>query len=273
MSKKNENEIVITEEVSLSKEKLELSTSFFKPVGLVETENVIDFEEDAGNGTEEADKSSFAIPYLSILQKSSPQCDEVEGSSAGLLINTITNEVCKSAMVIPCHFQRRFCRFIPREKGKGYKGAYNPVDIETGKIEADRDKDGNYTIEGDELIDTRLHYVLVKNSANAWQPILMSLRSTHIKKSREWLTQMRELTIKGASGKMINPASYSHIYKVSTTRKENSKGVWWVPEIEIVERIVDRELYLKAKAFHKSVSEDEVVISDPTDQEVQTSKF
>ena len=73
-----------------------------------------DFAADAGLGMEGADKSSFAIPFLSILQGLSPQLETVDGAKPGLFINSITNEVFKEVLVIPCAFQRRFLRWAPR---------------------------------------------------------------------------------------------------------------------------------------------------------------
>ena len=52
----------------------------------------IDFAADDGMGTEGADKDSFAIPFLSILQPLSPQVAEgAEGAKAGRFINSVTN--------------------------------------------------------------------------------------------------------------------------------------------------------------------------------------
>ena len=51
----------------------------------------LDFSADAGMGMEGADKSSFAIPFITMLQGLSPQLETVEGAKPGLFINTITN--------------------------------------------------------------------------------------------------------------------------------------------------------------------------------------
>ena len=66
------------------------------------------FANDAGRGMEEADKDSYAIPFLAILQGLSPQIESVEGARPGMICNTITNELFKECLVIPCYYQRRF---------------------------------------------------------------------------------------------------------------------------------------------------------------------
>ena len=223
-----------------------------------------DFAADAGLGMEGADKSSFAIPFIAILQGLSPQLETVDGAKPGLFINTITNEVFKEVLVVPCAFQRRFLRWAPRSEGGGYKGEYNPVDIETGKIEGvHTSAEGRLMLENDELKDTRNHYVLMQTESGAWQPALFSLSSTQIKKSKKWMSRIQGIEMRNAQGKAFNPPSFSHIYKLTSVKEENSKGSWWGVEIEMVEPVGDAELYAKAKAFHNSVASGDVEVAPP----------
>ena len=227
---------------------------------------VIDFSTDAGAGMENADKDSFAIPFLKVLQALSPEvADElVEGAKAGMLVNTITNELYTEAFVIPCSFQRKFLRFVPRDDGGGFKGDYSPIDIETGVIEGvERNDDGRLTIEGDELIDARNHFILVRTESGTWQPALMSLSSTQIKKSKRWMSLIQGIELGDANGRPYNPASFSHVYKVTTTREKNDKGTWHGLVIELDSTVKDMDLYMKAKAFHQSVASGEVKTQEP----------
>lgn len=223
-----------------------------------------DFAADAGLGMEGADKSSFAIPFLSILQGLSPQLETVDGAKPGLFINSITNEVFKEVLVIPCAFQRRFLRWAPRSEGGGYKGEYNPVDIETGKIAGvSTNAEGRLMLENDELKDTRNHFVLMQTESGAWTGALLSLSSTQIKKSKRWMSLILGIEMRNAQGKPFNPPSFSHVYKLSAVKEENSKGSWWGLQVEKVEPVGDAELYAKAKAFHNSVSAGEVEVAPP----------
>lgn len=223
-----------------------------------------DFAADAGLGMEGADKSSFAIPFLSILQGLSPQLETVDGAKPGLFINSITNEVFKEVLVIPCAFQRRFLRWAPRSEGGGYKGEYNPVDVETGKVaNVSQNAEGRLMLENDELKDTRNHFVLMQTEAGAWTGALLSLSSTQIKKSKRWMSLILGIEMRNAQGKPFNPPSFSHVYKLSAVKEENSKGSWWGLQVEKVEPVGDAELYAKAKAFHNSVSAGEVEVAPP----------
>lgn len=225
---------------------------------------IADFAADAGMGMEGADKSSFAIPFLSILQGLSPQLETVDGAKPGLFINSITNEVFKEVLVVPCAFQRRFLRWAPRSEGGGYKGEYNPVDIETGKIAGvTQNAEGRLMLENDELKDTRNHFVLMQTESGAWTGALLSLSSTQIKKSKRWMSLILGIEMRNAQGKTFNPPSFSHIYKLSAVKEENSKGSWWGLQVEKVEPVSDAELYAKAKAFHNSVAAGDVEVAPP----------
>ena len=232
-----------------------------------------DFAADAGLGMEGADKSSFAIPFLAILQGLSPQLETVDDAKPGLFINSITNEVFKEVLVIPCAFQRRFLRWAPRSEGGGYKGEYNPVDVETGRVDGvSTNAEGRLMIENDELKDTRNHFVLMQTESGAWTGALLSLGSTQIKKSKRWMSLILGIEMRNAQGKPFNPPSFSHVYKLSTVKEENSKGSWWGLNVEKVEAVGDAELYAKAKAFHNSVSAGEIEVAPPqADAEGTTS--
>jgi hypothetical protein len=227
----------------------------------------MDFAADAGMGMEGVDKDSFAIPFIALLQGLSPQLETVDAAKPGLFINTITDEVFKEVLVVPCAYQRRYLRWAPRSEGGGYKGEYNPIDIETGKIlGVEKDADGRLRLEGDELKDTRNHFVLMQSESGAWQPALLSLSSTQIKKSKRWMSRIQGIELRTAEGKAFNPPSFSHVYKLKSVKEENSKGSWWGVEVELVEPVADPELYLRAKEFNKQVAAGEVKVQEPVSE-------
>lgn len=225
----------------------------------------LDFSADAGAGMEGADKDSFAIPFITVLQGLSPQLETIDGAKPGLLLNTITNELYTDILVVPCAFQRRFVRWAPREAGGGYKGDYSPIDIETGKILSVPNEKGQPTIDGDLLKDTRNHFVLVQNASNSseWKPALISLSSTQIRKSKRWMSLIQGIEMRDANGKPFTPPSFSHIYRIKTVKEENHQGSWWGVEIHLHGAVTDADLYAKAKAFHASVSAGDVVVQQP----------
>lgn len=238
-----------------------------KATSEISTNVVLDFAADAGLGMEGADKNSFAIPFITLLQGLSPQLETVEGARPGLFINTITNELYKEVLVVPCAYQRRFLRWAPRDQGGGYKGEFNPIDIETGKVAGvETNAEGRLTLEGDLLNDTRNHFVLVQSSTGAWQPALVSLSSTQIKKSKRWMSRIQGIELRNGAGRPFNPPSFSHVYKLKAIKEENSKGSWWGLGAELVEPVGDADLYHKAKDFHASVACGAVEVAPPPDE-------
>lgn len=228
-----------------------------------------DMAADAGMGLEGADKDSFAIPFIAMLQGLSPQLETVDNAKPGLFINTITNEVFKEVMVVPCAYQRRYLRWAPRDAGGGYKGDYSPIDVETGKLlNVERTEDGKLRIDGDELKDTRNHFVLVQSSSGVWQPALLSLSSTQIKKSKRWMSLIQGIELRTPQGKAFTPPSFSHVYKLGGVKEENAKGSWWGINVEVVEPISDQELYMKAREFSKQVAAGDVKVSEPVAEAV-----
>jgi len=224
------------------------------------------FEHDAGKGMENADKDSYAIPFLVVLQGLSPQLDTVKGAKPGLICNTITEEIYDEVRVIPCAFQRKYLRWTPREAGGGYKGSYKPFDVDSGEVAYDVNDDGTLVMEnGDHLKDTREHYVLVEGSNGSWYPAVLSLTSTQIKKSKRWMSLIGGIEMEGANG-TFTPPSFSHMYTLTTEKEENAKGSWWSVKISKPEAITDLDLYHRAGKFNAQVNEGEVKTQEPEEE-------
>ncbi len=231
----------------------------------------IDFAADAGMGTEGADKDSFAIPFLSILQPLSPQvADGIEGAKPGLFINSVTEEMMPEVTIVPVAFQRRFLRWQPREKGGGYKGEYSPIDVETGNVEGlTKGDDGRYYIGGtnpkehDRLSDVRNHFVLIVRPDGSWSQALISMASTQIKKSKRLLSQIQGIQMVGPNGARFNPPSFSHTYTAKSVKEQNDQGVWYGWDIHLNGPVQDAELYAAAKAFHAAIVAGKVDIAPP----------
>lgn len=225
----------------------------------------VNYMADAGKGLENADKDSYAIPFLTMLQKLSPQVDTVDGAKAGLFINTVNNETQETVCVIPCGYARKYLRWAPRESGGGFKGQYSPLEVESGKVEGlDRNDKGQLTIGDDILRDTRIHYVLMETPKGAWRPAVLSLTSTQIKKSKRWMSMIQGIEMELPDGRKFNPASFSHIYILKSVKEENNQGKWFGINIELVGRVTDPEVYNAARTFSEQAAADKVRTVDPT---------
>ena len=72
----------------------------------------------------------IAIPYINILQTTSPQlnpakAEYVEGAKVGQFYNTVSQQVSESLNVIPVLYQLRYVEWKPRESGGGFVEAHD----------------------------------------------------------------------------------------------------------------------------------------------------
>ncbi len=222
---------------------------------------------DAGKGSEGVDKDSLAIPFLVVLQSNSPAIEnDMPGAKAGMFMNNITEELFKDVTIVPCGFQRRFIQWQPRDEGGGFKGMHNPVLIDTGEIKTYRDDKNQLRMtEGDDILkDTRIHYVMLSTKSGSWMPIVLSLSSTQIKKSKGFMSLIQSREFKDENGKPFNPPSFGNSYKITTVKEKNDMGSWFGVKIVIDKMVEDTALYRKCQKFCHEVTEGDVKTADPT---------
>jgi len=232
------------------------------------------FAGDAGAGMEGTGAESFAIPFLMILQKLSPQVDEssgvaIEGAKAGMLFENITRNLIDGkdgVIIIPCAYRRVFLRW---SESQGFQGELLPEDVnrmrQEGEIIERRGKlyvpDKNGAVDPDEsdrIADTRNHYVLIVDSKTGlWTQALISLSSTQIKKSRALMTALASVKV-DSGGQLITPPTFANLVKATTVPESNDKGSWHGWHFELNGFVKKADLYAAAKQFHKTVIEGQV---------------
>lgn len=223
---------------------------------------------DSGAGMETADKESFAIPFLTVLQKISPQVDEadaeyVEGAKGGMLINTVTKALYdgkEGIIFLPCAYQRRFLRWGSRgTSGGGFKGEVLPEEVARLREEGDVvERDGRlyFPLEDgqvdekrcDHLTDTRNHFGIIVDGDNTSQALL-SLTSTQIKKSKQLMSLLNAVKVPGPRG-LVTPPTWVNQMRLTTVLESNDKGSWYGLKFTPEGFVADPELYAMAKAFH-----------------------
>lgn len=226
------------------------------------------FEDDAGSGFEDTTPDDFAIPFLIVLQKLSPVCDEdspkyTKGARQGQVMNSVTEkrweaklEENDSVEVVPCAYVRQFIAWGKREDGGGFKGVFDVTEGEKLLLTCVRDdKNRDITPDGIQLVDTRQWYVLMYDpETEEWDPIILALSSTQVKNSKKWMTQMKNLKLEGANGK-FTPPMFSHIYPLSTIQESNDQGSWRGVSIGQPTLLNGKQtdVYQKAKEFRDMV--------------------
>lgn len=198
--------------------------------------NYTGFEDFAGGGFSEVGTEDLAIPFLRILAQLSPQVNKrdgayIDGAEAGMVLNTVMNKAFSGEdgiLVVPCHYNRRYVEWQPREKGGGYVASYDPEDpiVRT----ATKGMKGEDILpNGNLLTPTAQFFVLFLHDDGA-QRALVTMTSTQLKKARKWLSQMESMKAKGKNGLYTLPM-FSQIYRLRTVEERNDKGSWFGWEI------------------------------------------
>ena len=224
------------------------------------TDLMDDILEFAGEGAT-YDSSEMQIPFVRVLQAMSPQlkkreADYIEGAEQGDMFNTVTQQFFaadKGVTVIPCYQTTKYLEFTPRDQGGGFRGEISPTDPILQRTERQGAKEILPT--GNELVKSDQHYCLVIDGDGISQPVVIDMKSTQLKVSRRWKTQIAMQKIKHpTSGKMITPPLFATQWKFTTIEESNDQGSWFNYSIEKLGLIEDRDLMLEAKAFRDSVA-------------------
>ena len=241
-------------------------------------------DEYAGEGFENEDHDSGAIPRLKILQKSSPEVDEdsgdyIKGAKAGMVINTVTKRIYDTKkgciVVVPCYYEKLFNEWIPIQEGGGFVDSYGAAEGNKLIEDLERDERGvPITEDGHEIRDTREHYFLVIDEGN-YEPVVSSFTSTKIKKSKAWWTNMKMARLPGHPLKV--PAMFAFSYEMRTVVETKDQYTYFNWDIKKAQPVLEIDptggIIQVAKAFKdaivsgvkKAVPEQDVVA--PTEDE------
>ena len=245
--------------------------------------SMADIEKYAGAGFEEASADSYAIAFLQILQKMSDETEPenakyLNGAKAGMFANLTTGKLFdgkKGINVIPCHYSRKFVEWVPREKGGGLRGIHAPdSDVVQNANQSPKNPLELVTSEGNILSDTRYHFVLVMVNGQP-EPVIITMKSSQIKKSRAWMTRMQNLTMARKDGTRFKAPMFSHVWTLTTKQETNDRGSWFGYFIEGEPvAITKEELFKQAQDFRNMAMQGDAKISgDPTSSDTGNSQF
>jgi len=218
------------------------------------------FEADAGAGLQNIKSDSVALPILKLLQNGSGEAKKLNpnympGAEPGMFLNTVTKKLydgTKGVNVIPCHYKLEYQEWSDFGTGQGRpENIYqNGSDILTkttpDQMGKDRLPNGNY------ILTVGQHYVLVVDGDSV-ETALISMSASQGKVSRKWQSLQMSQTMTDANG-TYTPASFSHIYNLSTVLNSGKGNQWYGYAVKTVGPITDASLYGRAKEFHLSLS-------------------
>lgn len=209
--------------------------------------------QDAGTGFEEAGREAYALPFLTILQDLSPQVKKkmsgyVQGATPGMIYHTVTLELAESVRVIPCHYSQLFIEWVPREKGGGFVAAHPPTTPLARQTVRD-ERNNNVLPNGNYLVDTRQHFVCLLRDDGTTDGCMLAMKSSNLKVSRRWMSQMRSSTVKHPDGRTLPAPMFAYSYRMGVEERANDQGSWYVWK-EMDQQPVSRlQLYEAAKTF------------------------
>ena len=226
--------------------------------------------EDAGAGMQGMGANDFAIPFVCILQKGSPQVSRanakyVKDAKAGDIFNTVTQEAydgVEGVLYIPCGYSKSAVEWKPRDSGGGLVAHHKEGDPFLKKCT--RNDRGQLIAPetGNIVVDTAYHFGLLLHGDALPEWAVISMYSTQLKKSRMWNTTMRRIMVKGPGG-VFNPPSYSHQYRLTTSGESRDTYDWFGWKIVSEGRVEDVDVYKMAREFSKQVENGDVRISAP----------
>ena len=244
-----------------------MSTAVAKKDGAAlpaELELMNDIFDNAGEGAS-FDSSEMQIPFVRLLQALSPQLNKkkpeyIEGAASGDAFNNVTNEYWDGEAgieVIVCFQTTKYLEFVPRDMGGGFKGEIAPNNPVIQQVVRQGGKE--VMPNGNELVKSDQHFCLLLDGEGGYQPVVIDMKSTQLKVSRRWKTQIAMQKIKNPkTGQMITPPVFATVWKLRSVEESNDQGSWSNWAVERVGLVEDRNLFQEAKAFRESIAAGEV---------------
>lgn len=184
-----------------------------------------DYGDHAGKGYENQTREDIAIPFLAVLQKGSPQLDTMVDAKAGMLFNTVTEELMDSMLMVPVLTTHTFVEWVPRAEGGGFV-AVHQIDSEVvAKAKEASTEFGKYKMpDGHDLVESFYIYAVLCDDAQPLGYAVLAFSSKKIKVYKKANTKWSSFMLMNDEGTKIRPPMFSHLTKVSTVFTPYSKG-------------------------------------------------
>lgn len=198
----------------------------------------------------------LSIPYLYILQGLSPQCQPaspkfIRGAGVSMLYMTVANTLFPAETglsIVSCFYERVVNEWKPRASGGGLVTTHNPESgiLEKGKAIDPKKPAELYLPNGNLIVDTAYHYILVKREQR-YSPTVFPLKSTMLKHSRNWNSNLNDILIPGTAK---HAPRWLYEWQVTSIAETKNDNIWYVPNFK-QGLMVSREVYAQAKEYAK----------------------
>ena len=235
------------------------------------------FEVDAGLGNSEVDSEVLSIPFLKTNLSNTIQ-EENRGCLKGDLYNTVDGQIYdgkKGILVIPCHFQRRWIQWSPIDDDQRAPIAIFEKASDcppTERLKKDEKDNKDYLLDGSGhyVEETHQHYVLICKDDGTLDAVMIAMKSTSLKASRNWNALIKTRRFPKTDGTSFNPPRFSHIYRLNTVMQSNGTMSYAVWNAKLEKQVSNINAYNEAKMFQQSIQKGEVEVKH--EQEEQASK-
>ena len=219
----------------------------------------LDFVADSGMGLENMDKGDLALPFLKLLQSGSDETKKkhakyVDGAEAGMFYNTVTKKLYdgeKGIEVIPVFYKMTYPEWAPFERREG-----RPISNDRGpeilKETTQNNSNKDVLSNGNEIIKTANHFVIINGERP--EKALMTMKSTQLKVSRGWNSQMEDqFETDPKTGKAVQAPMFSRIYRLRSVENAGSNFNWHGYNIDMIRKVDNAGLYQMARDFYNSL--------------------
>jgi hypothetical protein len=226
---------------------------------------VMNYGDYANAGFDNQSKDDVSLPFLGIVQTTSPQLDLLPNAKPGQIINTVTQDLYDGKTgikFVPGTTQHLYVEWVPRTAGGGFVGTHKPdSDVITKAQEKatawNELKNGN-----NDLVETFYIFgVMLDDEDTPLGMAVLSFSSTKIKVYKRINTKLRTFQLPLANGRKVVPPLFAHRLKISTIKEKSTKGDFYNFSIEpangdIRESLlpVDHPAFLAAKTCGELVA-------------------
>jgi len=185
-------------------------------------------------GFEGATSGSYAMPFLRILQKGSPEVDKdesayIKGAKPGMILHTVSKDVYEEVNLVPLKYRDTYIEWIPRSKGGGFVSEWDALDPMTQERLSTCTREENTSVlpGGNEFKLHSNYFCALECEDGSWEPVMVSMSASQLKTSRIWLSTLRKMTIE-VDGE-VYPAKNIRSYQwtFATEKLSNDKGTWF----------------------------------------------
>lgn len=193
-----------------------------------------------GAGTSGAPEDNV-IPFLVILQDMSPEVKKrdpkyIEGAEPGCLLNKATRRLWmpdEECIIVPCAFQKVIVEWRPRDSGTtGIEARHEitepTVEDTMMKIGARGIREDSGRVRwtsqaGNDLIETRYHFVLTVAADGTVEEGVIPFSSSGHKSAKAWMKLQRAVY----PGTKFIPPAWTRQYNAKRIPMKNSSGSWF----------------------------------------------